>query len=212
MIVSANGSQDAVELFNGKDLMGWSMVVPALDGKPEAEKPFFVKDGNLVTLGRPAGYLQTDESYSNYMLSLEWRFSGQGGNCGVLVHVSEPRVFADMWPQSIEVQLQHQQAGDFWVIHEDIKVPDMVARRGPEENWGTFQGKARRIANLTDGSEKPLGEWNEMIVLCQEDRVTVWVNGDLVNSGYGATATSGRIALQSEGVPVEFRKLVVDPL
>jgi hypothetical protein len=90
---------------------------------------------------------------------------------------------------------------------EDIQVPDMEARRGPKENWGITEGKGRRILNLIDGSEKPLGEWNHMVIECSADTITVWLNGDLVNQGYGATATKGKIALQAEGAEVEFRRV-----
>jgi hypothetical protein len=66
--------------------------------------------------------------------------------------------------------------------------------------------------NLTDGSEKPLGEWNRMKIKCEGDRITVWVNGDLVNDGYGATAQRGQIALQAEGAEVEFKDIVLSNL
>ncbi len=53
--------------------------------------------------------------------------------------------------------MNHLHAGDFWCIVEDIAVQDMVQRRGPKETWGVTEGKARRILNLTDGSEKAGG-------------------------------------------------------
>jgi hypothetical protein len=117
-----------------------------------------------------------------------------------------------MFPQSLEVQMHHENAGDFWCIVEDITVPDMEERRGPKENWGITGDKARRILNLTDGSEKPLGEWNTMVIECVDDEVKVWVNGDLVNHGSNCTAKKGHVALQAEGTEVEFRKLQLTPI
>ena len=108
--------------------------------------------------------------------------------------------------------MNHQHAGDFWCIAEDISVPNMVERRGPKEKWGVVEGKARRILNLTDNSEYPVGEWNEMVVECLDDEVKVWINDDLVNHGFNCTATSGQIALQAEGAEVEFRKLELTPI
>ena len=108
--------------------------------------------------------------------------------------------------------MNHQHAGDFWCIVQDITVPDMVKRRGPKENWGIVEGKGRRILNLTDGSEKPVGEWNRMTIECVGDSVKVWVNGDLVNHGTKCTATKGQLALQAEGAEVEFRKLDLTPI
>jgi hypothetical protein len=166
----------------------------------------------LVSLGTPNDHLITDSIYQNYRLQVEYRFAGAPGNCGVLVHASTPRALYKMFPKSIEVQMMHDNAGDFWCIVEDIKVPDMETRRGPKEAWGITEGKERRIVNLTDSSEKPLGEWNTMVIECVADRVKVWENGDLVNDGYEATATRGQIALQAEGAEVEFRTVQLTPI
>ncbi|CAN5582917.1 hypothetical protein BH23BAC1_BH23BAC1_38440 [soil metagenome] len=198
---------DTHSLFNGRDLSGWHVDVPEMDKDPEARNPFIVRDGMLVSLGTPHGHLITDETYENYRLEVEYRFAGEPGNCGVLVHASTPRALYDMFPKSIEVQMMHENAGDFWCIVEDIEVPDMEQRRGPKEDWGITEGKERRIRNLTEDSENPVGEWNSMIIECRNDSIMVWVNGDLVNQGFNATAQKGRIALQAEGSEVEFRKV-----
>jgi hypothetical protein len=211
-LASFTVNAQTVDLFNGKNLNGWHMDVPAMDQNPDTTVPFLVRDGMLVSLGDPRGHLITDESYSDYRLEVQYRFAGKPGNCGVLVHASTPRALYDMFPKSLEIQMQSGDAGDFWCIVEDIKVPKMEERRGPSEKWGITEGKERRIKNLTDGSEKPLGEWNKMVVECKGDSVTVWVNGDLVNNGFGCTAVKGQIALQAEGAEVEFRKVQLKPM
>jgi hypothetical protein len=199
-------------LFNGKDLSGWHVDVPEADNKPEIKPTFIVREGLLVSLGSPGGHLITDAQHENFRLAVEYRFAAKPGNCGVLVHASKPRMLYKMFPQSIEVQMNHQHAGDFWCIGEDITVPDMVKRRGPQDNWGVTEGKGRRILNLTDNSEKKPGEWNTMTIECLNDEVKVWVNGDLVNHGTKCTASKGQLALQAEGSEVEFRKLELTPI
>jgi len=199
-------------LFNGKDLTGWHVDVPAMDSDPSVKSPFFVRNGLLVTSGEPGGHLITDSVFQNYRLEVQYRFPSTPGNAGVLIHASTPRALYEMFPKSIEVQMMHENAGDFWCIVEDIEVPDMEKRRGPRETWGITEGKARRIANLTDGSERPVGDWNTMIVEVVGRSVRVWVNGELVNDGFNATADRGRIALQSEGSEVEFRKVLLTPI
>jgi len=196
-----------VSLFNGTDLAGWHADVPAADGGAEVAPSFEARDGLLVSNGSPNGHLITDASYSDYRLTVEYRWAGKPGNCGILVHASKPRMLYKMFPQSIECQMHVGNAGDFWCIGEDISVEDMVARRGPEEKWGVVEGKNRRIRNTTDDSENEPGEWNQMVIECREDTVTVWVNGDLVNEGFDCTASSGQIAIQAEGAPCEFRKV-----
>lgn len=204
--------EKAVSLFNGQDLSGWHVDVPEMDTIPNTINPFIIRTGMLVSLGTPRGHLITDDVYKDYRLEVEYRFAGEPGNCGVLVHASAPRALYKMFPKSLEVQMQHEDAGDFWVIVEDIEVDNMVERRGPKEEWGITEGKKRRIINLTDGSEKPLGEWNTMIIECLNDEIKVWVNGDLVNHGFNATVTSGQIAIQAEGSEVEFRKIDISSI
>ena len=199
-------------LFNGKDLTGWHADVPEMDTNKNARMPFIVRDGLLVSLGTPGGHLITDRQYENYRLEIQYRFASKPGNCGVLVHASKPRMLYGMFPQSLEVQMQSGDAGDFWCIGEDVTVPDMEARRGPKANWGVTEGKGRRVKNLTDGTEKPLGEWNSMKIECVGSSVKVWVNDVVVNDGKNCTAQKGQIAIQAEGAEVEFRKLLLTPL
>jgi hypothetical protein len=202
----------SIALWNGTDLSGWHADVPAADGGAEVA-PSFVAEGDiLVSLGNPQGHLITDALYRDYRLTVEWRWPGKGGNCGVLVHSSVPRRLYGMFPQSIECQMHRNNAGDFWCIGEDITVPDMEKRRGPKDKWGVEQGQRRRIVNLTDGSEKPLGEWNTMVIECRGREVKIWVNGDFVNHGTDCTADRGQIALQAEGTRCEFRKVELERL
>jgi len=208
----AAAQAQSYSLFNFKDFSGWHMDVPAMDKDAAVKAPFIIRNGLLVSLAEPQGHLITDSTYENYRLEVQYRFSAKPGNCGVLIHASTPRVLYEMFPKSIEAQLMHENAGDFWCIGEDIAVPDMEKRRGPKENWGTTEGKGRRILNLTDGSENPVGEWNTMKLECRGNEVKVWINGQLVNHGTNCTASKGSIALQAEGSEVEFRKVEITPL
>lgn len=198
-----------IELYNGKDLSGWHIDVPDMDKDKTLKSPFLVRNGELVSMGNPQGHIITDAIYHDYTLDVEYRFVNTPGNCGVLVHASTPRVLYDMFPKSVECQMMHENAGDFWCIGEDITVPDMEKRRGPKENWGVVKGKGRRILNLTDGSEKPLGEWNHMKIECMGNSIKVWVNDTLVNSGTNCTASKGQVALQAEGAEVAFRRVTL---
>lgn len=207
--VSHQSKSQTKTLFNGKDLKGWHIDVPDMDKDPALKTPFLVRNGLLVSLGTPGGHLITDDQYENFRFTFQYRFAGKPGNCGALVFVSTPRALYEMFPKSIEVQLMNQNAGDFWCIQEDITVPDMEKRRGPKEKWGVNGDKLRRVPNLTDGTEKPLGEWNSMTIECVKNSIKVWLNGVMVNYGYNATAQKGQIALQSEGSEVEFKEVKV---
>jgi hypothetical protein len=187
-------AEEPISLFNGRDLSGWTYHL----NKPNVpmDDVWSVRDGLLVCKGEPAGYLLTKKNdFHNYVLTLEWRWPEKGGNNGVLVHVTEPGALG-VWPKSLEVQLGSGNAGDFWVIGTTIDVENVEKRR-----------EGRRHFNLTDDSEKPLGEWNQMEITCRGDEVIVKVNGDLVNHATKVSQTRGAIALQSEGTLIEFRNI-----
>ncbi len=200
---------EPLALFNGKDLSGWTTDVPQADTDKTIAPSFIVRDGMLVSMGKPQGHLVSNEAFSDYTLTVEYRFPKEGGNCGVLVHASTPRLLYKMFPQSIEVQMMHGNAGDFWCIGENVEVPDMEKRRPVKEGqkFGGGASDARNIKNLTDDSEKPLGEWNTMVIQCKGSDIIVHVNGALVNHGTNCTAKSGKIAIQAEGTETEFRKV-----
>ncbi len=205
---------EPIQLFNGKNLDGWTVDVPEADKNPTISPSFAVRNGLLVSLGKPLGHLITQQSFSNYKLTVEYRFPEKSGNGGVLIHASKPRALYGMFPQSIEVQMMHENAGDFWCIAENIEVPDMDKRRPAKlgQKPGGGQDDARNIKKLITGAEKPLGEWNAMIIECKGAELIVHLNGQLVNHGYKCTATGGKIAIQAEGTVLEFRKIELLPI
>ena len=189
---------EPVALFNGKNLEGWTFDVIDPEVKPDAI--WSVADGVLICKGRPPGVMRTEKEYSNYEITVEWRWpqGGKPGNSGLLVHASKPRE-RFIWPKSLEVQLASSNAGDFWMIGETVTVADSTQID-------------RRWMKLSASSEKPPGEWNTMKVRCKNDTITVWVNGVLMNEGTGLTATKGAICLQSEGAEIHFRKVELTSL
>lgn len=181
-------------LFNGKDLNGWKPVLT--EEKADPATVWTVKDGVLHCSGVPAGYIRTEENYRDYKLVVEYRWPGKGGNNGVLLHM----VGKDMvWPKSIESQLMHGNAGDFFVIEGS----EFAEHKDPND---------RRVPNKTDDSEKELGQWNTNEIVCAGDTITVYVNGVEVNKATKANITSGHICLQSEGTPIEYRRVELLPL
>lgn len=190
----------SITLFNGRDLSGWSHHLA--DPSVSRDAVWSVADGVLTCNGKPSGYLITEKNdFHDYRLTLQWRWhTERAGNSGVLVHCSTPAALG-VWCKSVEVQLANGNAGDFWVIGTQLDVPNEAQRV-----------KGRRHFNLTDDSEKPVGQWNELEIICRGDEISVKVNGDLVNEATNVTETRGAIALQSEGTPLQFRDIQLTPL
>jgi hypothetical protein len=189
---------DPLPLFNRKNLEGWTFDI--IDPEVKPESVWSVADGILICKGRPPGVIRTAKDFSNYELTVEWRWApgSKPGNSGVLIHASNPREIF-VWPKSVEVQLGHGNAGDFWVIGESLTVDGA-------------QPQGRRWWKKGEGSEKPAGEWNVARIRCEGEKITVWVNKVLMNEGIGLSTTKGAICLQSEGGEVHFRKVELTPI
>lgn len=183
-----------IALFNGENLDNWKLFLP--DAAANPAETWSVKDGILRCTGTPAGYMRTKEVFEDFELRFQYRWPGEGGNNGVLFHVQEPDM---VWPKSFEGQMYHENAGDIYVIEGS----DINERTDKED---------RRVKKLEDSSEKPLGEWNDYRVVAKGDTFELYVNGVLQNRATGATLTSGYIAFQSEGAPIEYRNIVLKPL
>ncbi len=178
-----------IPLFDGKTMQGWVQFLP--DPNADPSKTWMAKDGVIHCTGEPAGYIRTDKKFSNYHLQLEWRWAGKPGNSGVLLHVQDKD---EVWPKSIEAQLMHENAGDFWVI-------------GGTDFQEHTDKDDRRVPKREKSSEKKPGEWNQYDIWCVGDTIRLFVNGVLQNEATKCTVTEGYIALQSEGAPIEFRNI-----
>jgi hypothetical protein len=184
-----------IKLFDGKTLNGWKPY--AKEG--DATKTWSVKDGAIHCEGTPNGYLATEKEYTSFELTLEWRFDpAKGdGNSGVLLRVQQPD---DVWPKSIEAQLQSKSAGDIWRIGEFPIKPEPSRTEG------------RHTTKEHETNEKPLGEWNRYRIVLNGGRLELYVNDALQNVATDVEVKPGRIALQSEGSHIEFRNIELKPL
>jgi hypothetical protein len=198
-ILICSGCASKTHLWNGKDLSGWKLHVD--DKNVDVHSVWSVKDGVIHCTGVPNGYIRTEKDYSNYKLHLEWRWAEKATNSGVLLHASGPD---KVWPKCIESQLQAGNAGDFVLIGgTGIKVDGKL-------NQNT--NKIIKVLKKQDSSEKPAGQWNCYDITCDGDTIINHVNGVLQNTGTNASVTSGKICLQSEGSPIEFRNIYIKPL
>jgi hypothetical protein len=195
--LAPGAAEGKVALFDGKGLTGWKQFLP--DPKADPAKTWSVADGAIRCTGEPAGYIRTEKSFRNYYLVVEWRWPASPGNSGVLLHMSRED---KIWPMAIEAQLQSGNAGDFWLIPDSTaKVDD--SRRNPQA--------AINVKHLA-AAEKPPGEWNRYEITCIDGLVVLVVNGELMNVARECVPNEGFICLQSEGAPIEFRKVELTPI
>jgi len=193
------GSPKSVQLWNGADFTGWTFVLA--DDSADPADVWSIRNGAIHCTGVPNGYMHTVSDYADYTLTLEWRWTAEAGNSGVLLHAQPP---FQVWPQCIECQLQSGNAGDFVLIGEGSITVDGETHTNTE--------RFLAIPNNQDGVENPPGEWNSYRIICKGDAITCYVNNVLQNSGTRASQTRGAICLQSEGAPIEFRNIRLEML
>lgn len=193
---SAAGAQEQkpVQLFNGRDFTGWTAI--SQDPATKLEDVWSVRDGVIHCTGKPAGYLRTNEDYTNFVLRFQWR-TQKKGNSGCLIRVQPPD---KVWPRSVECQLATDQAGDIWIVEGfPIKV-DESRRRG------------RNVKKLQPSSEKRIGEWNQYEITADGGNLTMKVNDVVQNTATEMEVIPGKILFQSEGAEIEFRNIELTPL
>ncbi|MFT7463997.1 MAG: putative membrane-bound dehydrogenase-like protein [Pseudohongiellaceae bacterium] len=200
---------DEMVLFDGSDLSAWVPFLPnatpnnAPNNEANSADTWSIcADGDTQLLrceGQPIGYLRTIERFTNFELTLQWRFDpDQGpGNSGVLLRlVSEDKI----WPRSIEAQLQHRNAGDIWNIDDFPMLTDESRTSG------------RHTRKSQPSNERPLGEWNDYRIRLDRGELTLEVNGLVQNRASWCDERAGFIALQSEGAAIEFREIRLRPI
>ena len=199
-------------LFNGKDLDGWQSVVTMAERKklsPEeiAEKVKkdakllkhwkVQKDGVLYYDGK-GNSLQTAKDYGNFELLIDWKIA-EKGDSGIYLR-GQPQV--QVW--------------------DSDKTP---GARGKDKNsgsgglWNNPEGdKAKRPLKKAD---KPVGEWNTFRIIVKGDKVTVYLNKELVvkegqlrNYWFPKekAPAKGPIELQHHGDPLWFRNIYIKEL
>ncbi len=186
-----------IKLFNGHDFRGWTFC---MKDNADPLKTWSVTNGVIYCTGTPAGYLRTTQAYSNYALTVEWRFvkiAPRADNTGVLVHMQLPD---KVWPMCVQVQGKHTRQGDLFLMagaesreHKGMDANTPVPMRG-------------------ETAEKAVGEWNTGLTICSGNNVKTFVNGKLMNEATECTISSGFIGIQSEGGELEIRKITLEPL
>ena len=194
---SVHSRENEVALFNGKDFSGWTFC---MKDNADPLKTWSVTNGVIHCTGKPIGYIRTTQSYSNYFLTVEWRFvkiAPKADNTGILVHMQLPD---KVWSQCVQVQGKHDRQGDLFLMegaeakeHKGMDKNTPVPMRGPSQ-------------------EKPVGEWNTAETICIRNQVESFINGKFVNEISECTLTSGFIGIHSEGGDIEIRSIYFSPL
>lgn len=187
----------SVALFNQKDFTGWTFC---MKDNAAPLKTWSVTNGIIHCTGKPTGYLRTTGVYSNYFLTVVWRFvkiAPKADNTGILVHIQPGD---KVWPQCVQVQGKHGRQGDLFLME------------GAEAKEHKGKDKNTPVPLQGDPVEVPVGEWNKAETICVNGKVESFMNSKFVNEITECTVNSGYIGIQSEGGEIEIRSIDYCPL
>lgn len=176
------------------------------DDQVDCKSVWAMKDDVLVCKGTPKGYLATKKSYQDFTLELQWRWPAEGkaGKGGVLIRKTGPD---RIWPRSLEAQINHPDAGDFWgLAGYPIAAPTQRRTALEHPQFGKLVN-IKKTANL----ERPKGQWNDYRIVAEGDTVTLYINSQQVNKATGCADVAGPILLTAEGDEIHFRNIRLTP-
>ena len=178
----------------GAELEGWTRgpIPPGGTLKDESQWSLDSKTGILLCKGDGGHeWLRLEQSLTDYIFHVEWRFTPvpgkKGYNSGVYVRNSSD---AKIWHQA-----QCGDASGGYIFGETSASYALKPFNFSKEM------KEQRV--------KPAGEWNTYEFLCKGRNVTLWVNGAVTNEWKGCQVPRGYVGLEAEGWRIEFRNVKV---
>ena len=193
----------AKPLFNGKDLAGWVNANCA-------PGTFFVKGDEVVTTGKPTGFLRTDKQYENFVAEFEWMHvnTKEVGNSGFFVWADPLPAVGTPYTRGIEVQvLVNLEKPGFYTSHGDLfSIWGATCR--PDRPHPNGWSRCLPSENHCKGG----GEWNRYKVVANDGSIKLHVNGKEVSGVSACKPRKGYLALESEGAECHFRNLKIEEL
>ena len=178
--------QQAVSLFNGQDLSGWSI---------ENNGQFSVEDG-LLKINRGTGWLRSNQSYADFILTMEFRFLEKNANSGIFVRTG-PTSNNDEngWPDNgYQVQCKDTLEG--------IPLAYLIPYGAPPFEHESDMEALKK-------AYRPAGQWHVYEIKAQGEQLWIKLNGVLITTAANIKNLEGHIGIQGELGLLEFRKIEI---
>ena len=205
-------TNDAIELFNGKDLSGWVIEGPTEFDNKGNKEPIWVADNGMITCRvnnrKSYGFLRYDkQQLSDFVFSLDYRLSEKempkqspcNSGIGIRTGVYDPKK-SDSPPSRAGYEIQ--------LLDDAMKNPDKHST-----------GSLYRYIAPSVKAVKPAPEWNKIEIECKGARIKVTLNGEKIIDVDQTTVEEiknkplkGYVCVQNHGGKVDFRNLRVKEL
>ena len=242
LMIAANAQQTDhrkwKQLFNGKNLKGWTVKIKGHDYKDNFGNTFRVEDGVMKvsydhydSFNQQYGHIFYKKPYSYYILAVEYRFVGRqvkGGegwaykNSGIMLHCQDPATMLkdQDFPISIEDQLLGgDSTGERSTcnlctpgtnVEMDGKLITQHCINSTSKTFRNEEWVRAEVVVLGDSIIKHIANGDTVLVYEKPQIGGGAVNNyDPAQKRDGQLLSSGYISLQSESHPVEFRKVEI---
>jgi hypothetical protein len=232
-------TENWISLFNGKDLDGWSPKIKGYDFGDNVHNTFRVEDGVIKVsydgydgkFNDAFGHLFYKTPFSNYILRMQYRFTGEQiedgagwatRNSGVMIHCEDPKNMAkdQNFPLSIEVQMLggiaegvSRPTGNLCTPGTNVVMDgELITEHCTNSNSDTYYGDQWVSLEVEVHSDSLIiHKVNGKEVLRYSKPQYGGADMDEYSAAYkdkiGETIKGGYISLQSESHPTEFRNI-----
>lgn len=199
------------KIFNGKDLTGWKYEADGADN-------WLAANGNLKHTGKKGktNDLWTEESYKDFTMVFDWRWSGRGEMKHQPVILPNGNSKTDADGKNVTAEIEELDSGI--LLRGNMKSQVNI--------WNWTVGSGEIYGYRTDGkqspevkaactpkrkADNPLGEWNHMMISVKGNTVNVSLNGETVieNAMLNEMPAEGPIGLQHHGQAIDFANIWV---
>ena len=212
------------KIFNGRNLDGWSQHASDLTKQPNDRAWKVTRDKELLVDGNDWTWLFTDRKYRDFVLKFEYRIEQGENQLGVIFRGGAPHELPlkglESWQKQMTSSARKaiQARGkrivlDYVGIQVQLKTAEIQSygtsmdhERKVEKKWFN---RLMRAQPLNKPNLRILPEWNQFEAICQNDRLTVVVNGEVVNVVTGLSHVEGKIGLKQEQTAGQFRNIEI---
>lgn len=152
------------DLFNGKDLTGWTRV----NGNGE----YKIEDGQIVGFGENVGsntFLRTDKTYKDFDFRFEMKFDDLTGNSGMMFRGLQ-KEGKDGRVHGYQCEHDNGKARAWTAgLYDEARRGWLAPKQGDKEAEKAFTKQGQEITKWED--------WNEIRIVCKGSRIKIWLNG-----------------------------------
>ena len=221
--IPAAGADGWISLFNGKDLAGWeglegywSVVDGAIQCSETMENS---KQTNLILLYS----IDNPEKFANFEIRYSFKWVTPGGNSGVQIRgkIDNPEMF-HVGGYQADIDAGNSYTG---IIYDEGGVAGgrgIMSNRGEKTVWDAENKRTNTPLEKSNAEIaakiKPVGEWNEVVVIADGNHITYSINGQVtteMTDNSPKACKNGVIGIQMHGghtMTLQFKDIKIKML